>query len=80
MSTIFETNNAFKMYLGNLAPEEGAKHIIECLRARDQGDMAWDLMEEYFGENWKCPPNHLPSLALAVSYILKAKIEEAQDD
>lgn len=67
--------NAFKQFLMNQDPIEATQHVIECLKGGSPNSEAWTLMSDHYGDDWKCPPEHLPSLVLAVIYRLKYENE-----
>lgn len=51
---------AFEKYLLSIPRGEAVAHVIVCLASG--GEMAWDLIARFNGENWKCPPAELKGL------------------
>lgn len=51
--------NAFIRYLSSLTQREAEDHIIECLRYGGEFSLAWELMSQAYGPDWRCPPEQL---------------------
>ena len=51
--------NAFENYLLSIPLDKAVKHVFDCLREAD-GDLAWNLIKKYNGDEWSCPPEKLP--------------------
>ncbi len=51
--------SAFHKYLLSQPKSEAIRHVYECLRNGGSGNMAWDLIEQYNGTDWRCKPNEM---------------------
>ena len=52
---------AFEKYLLKLPLRNAVTHVLDCLKSSD-GTQAWELMEEFNGPDWKCPPAEIGNL------------------
>lgn len=51
--------NAFTKYLLQQDRTVAVNHVIQCL-VNGSGNLAWEFMSEYAGEDWSCKPEQLP--------------------
>lgn len=66
-------NRAFKMFIYEQPFDVSALHMAQLLLHGPANNVAWELMEEYHGEDWSCPPEQIKDYVAAV--IFKAKRE-----
>lgn len=71
--------SAFEQYLIKLGPEQGAMHLIECLKNGPSDTEAWNVMEQINGSEWKCPPEYLPHYCL-VTVIKLNQTKDVSDE
>ena len=69
--------SAFEKYLIELGPEQGALHLIDCMKDGPQDSQAWEVMERINGPKWKVPPRYMPHYCLVTMIKLA---QEAPND
>ncbi len=52
---------AFEKWLLSVPRPMAIDHVIDCLKSAN-GEMAWEFMSKYVGENWSCKPEQLQFL------------------
>jgi hypothetical protein len=68
------------MYLISLKPSEAVPYVYECMRTGDSSSMAWSLMEDAYGPDWKFRPEDMPEkIYHAINKIAGEMLTEEED-
>lgn len=68
---------SFKLYLYKQSPMDAIEHMQDCLVNGDPDGVAWNLMEQYLGPDWKVDPDRLPE---TVSLVLQLMAKDLADE
>lgn len=63
--------SAFTKYLLSIERTDAIIHVMDCLKSG--GELAWEFMAKYVGEEWSCKPEQLP-------FVINGALNKAREE